>query len=274
MNVCEKASSRVIRDGEKPTAETQWLIWENDESLTVSELEAQAALYAVLPTSYTFQSGRTAGLTALQIKEDSDFNWTATASYSVFEPKAANDVEYEFEAGTQSITLTHSLGTTPYTGGGRVAPDFSGGINVSSDGKVQGIQTERPKFSFSLTKYWPTVLITGAYQFTIAGLAGAVNSVPYATPGGTFPAGSLKFLGSSGRINGNQWPITYRFEYSPNETNVTVGDITVASRDGWDYLDVYRRTIEDTTSKKKIEVPHSAYVHQVSPRADFALLAL
>ncbi len=61
----------------------------------------------------------------------------------------------------------------------------------------------------------------------------------------------------------------------PNEENITVGDITVASKLGWQYLDIYRMAIADSTSKKKIEVPHSVYVHTLPPGpGDFSLLGI
>ncbi len=67
------------------------------------------------------------------------------------------------------------------------------------------------------------------------------------------------------------WPITYTFDVSWPETGVTVADITGINREGFQYLDIYRRTIE--SGGKKVEVPHTVYVHQVYPYSDFTTLA-
>lgn len=264
----EKFASRVINDSESPTAETVWLLFDYAD-----EVAAYAGLIAApLPSTYTFPSGRVASLKSISIRDVSNNMWEANVSYDVHIPKVLDQVDYEFEAGSQQVTLTHALATTAYTGGGRTAPDFKQGINVSADGKIQGIAVDRPQFTFQLTKYWDPADVTAAYQLTVAGLVGKVNDATF--PSGGLPAGSVKFLGARGRLAGNKFPITYRFEFSPNETGLTVADITGINRKGWQYLDIYRRTISDASAKKKVEVPHSVYVHTVYPEADFSALGL
>lgn len=266
MAVCEKYAARRIRDSESPTAETTWLIWDDPDSAVADETAAYAALLAApLPLSYTFPSGKTADVTGIALNETGDKNWEAVVSYSVFVPKEDNDIEFQFEISLQDVTITHATSTTAYTGGGRTAPDFSGGVNISADGKVQGVSNGQPKFSFSVTKYWPIAAITPGYMANVKALAGRYNDASFTVGTWTFPAGEIKFAGSSGKPQGNKWPISYRFEHSDNETGISVGDITVTSRLGWQYLDVYRRTISDATSKKKVEVPHSVYVHDLPP---------
>ena len=269
--VSERFASRKITDSESPTAETVWAVWSDPSSPITTETEAYAALIAhPLPTSYTFPSGRVATLVNIQISDIDEKSWDFTVSYSVFVPKEEDDIEYEFEAGSQSVTITHADATTAYTGGGRTAPDFNGGINVSSDGKIQGISVDRPKFSFSLTKYWAREDIDETYQIAVSSITNRVNDDVF----GGLPAGSVLFQGARGRPTGNKWPITYRFEFSPNETGITVGDITGIARTGWQYLDIYRMTIADTSAKKKTEVPHTVFVHTVYPEADFDTLGL
>lgn len=264
----EKYASRVINDSEAPTAETVWLLFDYAD-----EAAAYAGLIAApLPSTYTFPSGRVASLKNIAIKDVSSAMWEATVSYDVHIPKVLDQIDYEFEAGSQQVTITHALATTAYTGGGRTAPNFQKGINISADGKIQGIAVDRPQFTFQLTKYWDPTEVTAAYQLIVAGLVGKVNNATF--PSGGLPAGSVKFLGARGRLAGNKFPITYRFEYSPNETGLTVADISGISRTGWQYLDVYRRVISDDTAKKKVEVPHSVYVHTVYELADFATLGL
>lgn len=266
----EQFAKRVITDSENPTAEMVWHVFG-----AATELIAYTALSsAPLPAMYTMPSSKVCYLDRVTIKdvyESSDEAFVtheATASY-VYKPPD-DQVDYEFEAGFQTVTLTTALETTPFSGGSRSAPDFRNGINISSEGKVQGIDIEVPKFSFALTISWPIALITRAYQLTVAEMVGKTNDDDYFD----LPKGSVKFLGANGRKQGERFPITYKFEYSPPEASFTVGDISVGAREGWWYTDIYRATTSDATAKKKIEFPHSVYLHRVYPYADFAALGL
>lgn len=275
MPVCEKFAARKINDSESPSAETTYMVWDDGSNTITDELGAYAALVAhPIPTTYTFPSTRVADLVSIDITDIDETSWDFVLRYDVFEPKVDNQLDYEFEAGSQSVTITHASGTTPFTGGGRTAPDFQGGINISSSGDVSGISVDRPKFNFTLTKYWPTALVTAAYQLQISNLVGTVNNAPFPSGPNALPAGAVRFLGARGKIAGNKWPIAYRFEYSANETGLTVGDVTGIARTGWQYLDVYKRKIEDTAAKKVTEVPHSVYIHTVYDPADFSVLGL
>lgn len=271
MPVEERFASRKITDSENPSAETVWLVSSTADDPIADEVAAYAALIAhPVPSTYTFPSGKVAELTNIAIADIDQKSWDFTVSYSVFVPKQEDDIEFEFEAGSQSVTLTHANSTTVYTGGGRTAPDFKGGINVSSDGKIQGIAVDRPRFSFTLTKYWAASAIDAAYLVTARSLAGTVNNATF----WGFAAGTIRFMGHRGRKVGDKFPVAYMFEFSPNETGITVGDITGISRTGWQYLDIYRMTVADSSAKKNIQVPHSVFIHTVYPPADFSILGL
>lgn len=266
----EQFAKRVITDSETPTAETVWHVFGAS-----SEIVAYNALSsAPLPAVYTMPSLKVCYLDRVTIKDvfessnAKDLTHEATATY-VYKPPE-DQVDYEFEAGFQTTTMTRALETTPFSGGGRSAPDFRGGINISSEGKVQGIDIEVPKFSFALTISWPIALVTRPYQLTVAGMVGKVNDAEYFG----LPKGSVKFLGGNGRKQGKRFPITYKFEYSLPEASFTVGDVTVGAREGWWYTDIYRATSSDATAKKKVEFPHSVYLHRVYPYGDFSLLGL
>jgi hypothetical protein len=274
VTVHEKFASRRITDAESPSAETVWQVFGNGVTIT-NETQAYAALVAhPLPTIYTFPSGRVASLVNIGISDITNAMWEFVVRYSTFEPKQVDEVEYEFEVGLQEVTITHALATTAYTGGGRTAPNFQKGVNISADGKVQGVSVGQPSFAFSYTKYWDRADVDAAYQLVVKGLAGKYNNATFPTSGG-LAAGTVRFMGARGAPKGKKWPITYRFEHNDNESSIAVGDITVATKLGWQYLDVYRRTIADGSAKKKIEVPHSVYVHTLPPGpGDFSLLGL
>ncbi len=272
MGASERFAKRQVTDSEDPSAETVWAVYIDDEHPVIAdEVAAYAILMPLLPTFYTFPSGKLAVLQAVNITDIDERSWDFKASYAKLQRKEENFIEYEFDIGLQEVTLTHALATSPFTGGGRTSPDFKNGVNISSDGKVQGVSNGQPTFAFQLTKYWPIDDVTAAYQLVLKSLAGKYNDDEF----GGLPAGSVKFMGARGKPSGQKWPITYRFEHSDNETGITVGDITGINRLGWQYLDIYRRVISDSASKKKIEVPHSVYVHTLAPGAgDFSLLEL
>jgi hypothetical protein len=76
-------------------------------------------------------------------------------------------------------------------------------------------------------------------------------------------AGELLFLGADGvqPEPGGNWEITYRFSYSPNLTNQTIGDITGIAKKGWEYLWV--RFQDDESNSTPIKEPASAHVERV-----------
>lgn len=272
MGYAERFAKRQVTDSENPSAETIWSVWVDAEHPTIAdEVAAYAIIAPVVPTTYSFPSGKTAVLQSIAISDIDEKSWDFKLSYAKLQRKKEDYIEYEFDIGLQDVTLTHALSTTAYTGGGRTAPDFQKGVNISSDGKVQGISNGQPTFAFQLTKYWAIDAVDAAYQLVVKSLAGKYNNASFYG----LPAGSVKFMGARGKPSGQKWPITYRFEHSDNESGITIGDITGISRLGWQYLDVYRRSISDTTSKKKIEAVHSVYVHTLAPGAgDFSVLGL
>ena len=264
MEVCEKYASRSINDSESPSAETQWYVFrEASDPPNVSETDAYAALVGDpgFLTTYTFPSGLTAGLTNIAITDRDEKSWEFKVSYGVFVPKKLDDIDYEFTVGLENITAIRSLVTQAYTNtvAGRVAPNFQGGVNVDANGKPRGVDVGVGTFAFTLTKYWDTPAITQAYQLQLKALAGRYNNALFYG----LPAGECQFIGARGRIQGNKWPISYSFRVGDNETNLTIGDITGINKKAWQYLDIYRRTITD--GKKKIDVPHSVYVHTLPP---------
>lgn len=271
MGASERYAKRSIVDSENPSAETVWQVWVDDEHPVIAdEVEAYAIVFPLIPTTYTFPSGKQALLQSVNITDVSDEWWDFKLSYAYLQRKDDNFIEYEFDIGLTDVTITHALDTTPFSGGGRTAPDFQNGVNVSPDGKVQGIANGQPTFSFQVTKHWPIEAITRAYQLQVREIAGKFNDDDFYG----LPSGSVKFMGARGKPAGQKWPVAYRFEYSPNET-IDVADITTIARKGWQYLDIYRRIISDTAAKKKVEVPHSVYVHTLPPgEGDFSILGI
>ena len=61
---------------------------------------------------------------------------------------------------------------------------------------------------------------------------------------------------------------------SPNRTNIVIGEITVASKKGWEYLWVRYADAEDAAAKAIVKVPVAAYVEKVYEEGDFAALGI
>jgi hypothetical protein len=57
--------------------------------------------------------------------------------------------------------------------------------------------------------------------------------------------------------------VTLHFSGSQNRTNFTVGDITIASKLGWEYLWIRYEDRVDANAKKIVKVPIAAYVEKV-----------
>lgn len=100
-------------------------------------------------------------------------------------------------------------------------------------------------------------------------LTGRVNHAPFKG----FAAGEVLFLGASGSQRGQEdWEVTFSFAASPNVTGLAVGQITGIAKKGWEYLWVrYEDAVDAHTLVKQ---PAAAYVEQVYPYGDFALLGI
>ncbi len=57
--------------------------------------------------------------------------------------------------------------------------------------------------------------------------------------------------------------MSYRFAVSPNEVDITISDITVSEKKGWNYLWVLYRESDDAAAKQTIQKPVAAYVEGV-----------
>jgi len=86
----------------------------------------------------------------------------------------------------------------------------------------------------------------------------------------------VPFLGATGSQRGTQdVEITLKFEASKSiliGDGVTIGDISVPARDGWDYMWVYSVRARDGNTSTPTMNPKQVTVVRVYPRKDFSLL--
>ena len=152
------------------------------------------------------------------------------------------------------------------------APDFKRAINVDNESNVNGCEIVMPTFQFSETRTVKASKVNASYKRKIAELTGTVNAGAFKG----FEPGEVLFLGATGSKKGKKrkhpWEITFKFAVSPNKENLKVGDITVDSKDGWDYLWVkYEDEVSDER-KNLVKKPVAVYVEKVYERKNFSLL--
>lgn len=179
-----------------------------------------------------------------------------------------NDSVYNFEITgvptrvQQSKETMASYGTEP--------EDFKGAINVQ-DGRVEGVDIIVPESTFSETHWIDDSTMTAAYQRTIQNIVGTVNDASFKGRA----AGEVLFLGASGTKRGSDdWEVTFKFAYSPNVTNLSVGDLTVSSKAGWNYLWVYYEQVKETETGGGVTQPKWAYVERVYNTSSFGSLGI
>lgn len=153
-------------------------------------------------------------------------------------------------------------------------PDFKGAINVDEDGQVHGVEwpPSTPQIITRSTAILPASM-TQTYYRTVSALVGKVNVGAFLG----FQAREVLFLGMIGSRRGSAaddlWDVTFKFAISLSAVNIKVGpSMTIASKDGWDYLWVHFRRTTDSTAKLVIPRPVAAYVERIAEDADFTQL--
>lgn len=179
--------------------------------------------------------------------------------------------EFSFDTSGGNIHITQSRSTiASYAPPGFTAPDFQGAIGVSDD-RVEGVDIPGRAYVFAETYRMPAGIVTGAYRRNLFLLTGRYNSAPFKG----FAYGECLLLGVSGSQRQDEdWSLTFRFAGSPNETNIQIGDITVASKYGWDYLWVRYADFEDSLAYALVKRPVAAYVERVLEPGDMSLLGI
>jgi len=212
--------------------------------------------------------------------------WEGTVRYGrkerqASQPQQTGEATFSFDTtgGTQHIT--QSLSTSGkygrrVNGDPIMPPDFKGAIGVTHD-NVEGVDITIPIFAFSITRYIASNQMTAQYVGYLYALTGRVNQAEFAVNVQgvmlTFQAGECLFLGASGSQRGtDDWEITFKFAASPNVANLVIGDITVASKKGWEYLWLRYADTADTDAKCVVKRPVAAYVEKVYKDGDFSLL--
>jgi len=199
-------------------------------------------------------------------------SWAGSVSWGPFETKAVGDSSFSFDTGGGSAHVATSLATVSATkaAGMPAAPNFRGAIGVTDDG-VEGVDITAPAYNFQETHFFDVAYVTAAYKITLFTLTGAWNAGVYKG----FAIGECMFAGASGSLKDHSmWEITYKFVCLPNIVNLAVGPITVPLKRGHDHVWLRYREVEDAAAGHLGRQPIAAYVEQVSPSGNLALLGI
>jgi len=270
ITVTEKRESRESASGENEATTLVFTI-----RGTADDIDALEALKTAAPATHDNLVPKTWNVEPVHIDagDPDGCLWTGAVRYgltSAPEPKTGDSV-YNFDIGGGTQHLTQSIETVgKYAPEGKTPPDFKGAIGVTHD-SVEGVDITVPVYHFSETHYKADTEVTAEYKATLFALTGKVNAAAFKG----FEAGEVLFLGASGSKRGEEdWEITYRFAASPNATDIPVGDITVTSKKGWEYLWVRYADAEDAGANALVKRPVAAYVEKVYEEGDFSALGI
>lgn len=192
-----------------------------------------------------------------------DTTWRLLARYKLpqwpqYQPPEGR-FSFDTSGGTQHVT--QSLATV-----GRYGPKATDKLQgaIGFDGRnVQGVDITVPVFNFTESHWFTPDKITQAYKLLLFGKTGCYNLDAFRG----FDPGSVLFLGAAGDRQGNnpddQWELTFRFAAMPNRTNFQIGDITVASKLGWEYMWVQYDDEADDDNKQIVKKPVAVYIERV-----------
>lgn len=181
-------------------------------------------------------------------------------------------VKFTTTGGTHKITNSletvargeRSPGTDP-------APDLRGVIGWDGK-KAEGCEIIVPKLEIEVTMQYAPGMVTQDFVCNLARATGKTNEGDWLD----FAEGELLFLGADGAkeiplrhsSRRKPVPITLKFSASENRENIPLGDMTVTSKKGWQYLWARYKMVED--SGNIIPIPVHWYVERVYHEADFA----
>jgi hypothetical protein len=194
--------------------------------------------------------------------------WDATVQY--VQPVIPQDEsQYTFDMTGGERHITQSIATVGKFGRGYTPAGYSGAIGVKAD-SVEGVDITVPVYKFSQTHVIDNSVVTNEYKGRLFRLIGKVNDADW----GGFAAGEVLFLGPSGSRKGRKgkWEITFSFAASPNETDLTIGEITGISKKGWEYLwiEFVQELVGEAGNRRLGWVPDAVFVEQVYKTGSFA----
>ena len=204
--------------------------------------------------------------------------WEGVVEY---EYKNTGEFTFSFDTTGEKQHLTQSYGTIArFAPEGKTPPNHHGAIGVTDKGEVAGCEVIIPTLSFTMNRSREGVLDLAFIRF-IAGMTGKINGTPFLS----FLPGEVLFEGASGSqkmvsADNPSFDLTYKFKVSPNVEELTLRDIHIGYKRGWDYFWVqYEEYAEsDNESESEDEAyaiskrPIAAFIEQVYHEAELNFL--
>lgn len=192
-------------------------------------------------------------------------------------PQLQGEWRFSFNTTGATAKVTQSLETKSRTpsSGSDPAPDLKGAIGWDGK-KVNGVEIVVPSFEFEIVAAYAPASVTMGWAQLLARNTGRTNNAAW----NGFATGEALYLGSVGsgdiplRSGARSKPIevTHKFSASENQTNIAVGDLTVASKRGHEYLWVRYKDYQSADAKNIIATPSHAYVERLYEEASFSTL--
>lgn len=269
--IWENKESQPLTGGDNPQSVSIWEIRQQPDRAAAIVLGLQFAPLAVMHhVSGEVLLRKTWTLDPLGAADSGAWRLTVTYAPDGGDDQGGPEGQITFDATAENLHITQSLQTMgQYVPSGRDPANFKGAIGVEKD-DVKGVDIMSPRLAFGWDKYLPKELVTTAFIKQLAGLVGCMNSTPFLD----FEPGEVLFVGASGsRAKGSKlWAVNYKFEANPNVEDIPVGDITVTTKRGFDYLWVSYELATDDDADIVVPKPRQVNVEQVYRTADLNAL--
>lgn len=271
----ERRGSPRIVTGSNTTKEYLYNLWDDSEGVKLTEDEAEAYVSANTDSAKGDLTERVIVLTP----DDNlgDELWRVEVRYSRPQPGSdsvppGGSAGRRLRIGFDRQRIYRSISTlATYPAPDETAPDFGGMIGVTQNG-VDGVDVIIPAFKFTRHRTIEGSEYNDSFENALANVAGRVNKAPFTGK----PAGTVLLVGVDSQYNPSedQYELTYEFEYSANETGISIGGITGIEKGGWEYLWVYYEDVEDSDSGRTIKKPIAAIREQIVKVGDFSVLGV
>ena len=244
---------------------------------------ATNAVAATAPLLYTADDGQILVRQEFTPRPTGPETWDVEVRYGTEddrksrEPPEAGFWRFSFDTTGGSHKITQSLETLHRVEADPAdpAPDVKQAIGWDGK-KVNGVEIVVPKLEFDITAYYAPTAITTGYMKDLARKTGRTNAAAWLG----FAEGEVLYMGSTGDgdvpltcgVRVKPIPIVHKFAASENIENLVIGDMTVPSKKGFEYIWVRYKQIESTDTTNLIPKPVHAYVERVYEKVDFAAL--
>ncbi len=208
--------------------------------------------------------------------------WAATIEYispndanTPRQPKAIGEVTFEFDGTGGTTRIFSSINQERYP---PTATDYHKWIDVDKENNPKGVDIVIPKLTFTLHQSFEGKTITLPWLRKVLFLTGHTNNDTFLG----FAKGEVLFLGpagqqpfsflDNGQVVSGERDVTFRFEVSPNVTNLQIDDITGIKKNGHQYMWTKNEQVEQSG----VLVPKAiaVYVDDAYPSADFSILGV